>query len=340
MHGEGRAWYEDALSRLGDDAPAWTTESEGAVMEPYAYLDGNPGKEVRTHLIDAFNMWLQLPPDALAFVTRVVRQLHTASLMMDDVEDNSDLRRGAPAAHTVYGVPQTINTANYVYFHVFSEIMHMAASAGERTHISALVSDELVRLHRGQGMDLLWRDSLQCPTQEEYVGMVTNKTGGLFRIAIKLMCALSPVAQAAATDMVPLVNLMGLLFQIRDDYLNLQSAALADNKGFCEDLTEGKFSFPIIHAIHCGCARGDRQLLHILRQRTTNVDTKMYAVHYMEHTGSFAYTREVLRHLDAQARAEVGRIASALGANTPLLGILDVLRVGEEGEKGEGERES
>jgi geranylgeranyl diphosphate synthase, type III len=55
-----------------------------------------------------------------------------------------------------------------------------------------LMIDELINLHRGQGMDLFWRDSLTCPTEEEYVEMVNNKTGGLLRLAVKLMQACSP----------------------------------------------------------------------------------------------------------------------------------------------------
>ena len=54
-----------------------------------------------------------------------------------------------------------------------------------------LVLDELINLHRGQGMDLYWRDSLTCPAEEEYVEMVNNKTGGLLRLAVKLMQACS-----------------------------------------------------------------------------------------------------------------------------------------------------
>lgn len=206
--------------------------------------------------------------------------LHTASLLMDDVEDNSDLRRGIPVAHKIYGVPQTINTANYVYFLVFSEIFRMnedssaSSSSGstspplspmmQKATVERLVVDELINLHRGQGMDLLWRDSLICPTEEEYVEMVNNKTGGLFRIAVKLMLSQSPPArQAGFPDLIPIVNLIGLLFQILDDYMNLQSSKYAENKGFAEDLTEGKFSFPIIHSIRAsvgvGCEGGSGQ---------------------------------------------------------------------------------
>jgi len=61
------------------------------------------------------------------------------------------------------------------------------------------------------------------------------------------------------SDYVPLVNLIGILFQIRDDYQNLQDTLYTNNKGLCEDITEGKFSFPIIHAILT--RPDDRQLI-------------------------------------------------------------------------------
>ncbi|SPO30814.1 related to farnesyltranstransferase (al-3) [Ustilago trichophora] len=273
--GGNASWYDSMLTHLSSQ-PTWPSDKENAILEPYTYLDANPGKEVRTKLIEAFNVWLQVPTRKLDAICNVVRMLHTASLLMDDVEDNSDLRRGIPVAHKIYGVPQTINTANYVYFLVFSEIFRMnedsssdaaspplspttttTATGVPKATVERLVVDELINLHRGQGMDLLWRDSLICPTEEEYVEMVNNKTGGLFRIAVKLMLSQSPPARTVGfPDLIPVVNLIGLLFQILDDFMNLQSSKYAENKGFAEDLTEGKFSFPIIHSIRAS-VRGD-----------------------------------------------------------------------------------
>ena len=91
-------------------------------------------------------------------------------------------------------------------------------------------------------MDLFWRDTLTCPSEADYLEMVGNKTGGLFRLAVKLMQAESLAPEKR--DCVPLVNLIGMLFQIRDDYLNLSSTAYTTNKGLCEDLTEGKVQLP------------------------------------------------------------------------------------------------
>jgi len=55
---------------------------------------------------------------------------HDADIRMDDVEDNSELRRGIPVSHLIYGVPQTINTANYVYFLAMQELIQMEGPKG------------------------------------------------------------------------------------------------------------------------------------------------------------------------------------------------------------------
>lgn len=152
-----------------------------------------------------------------------------------------------------------------------------------------------MNLHRGQGMDLFWRDTLTCPTEDEYLEMVGNKTGGLFRLAVKLMQAES----ATGKDCVSLVNVMGLIFQICDDYLNLSNTTYTKNKGLCEDLTEGKFSFPIIHSIRANPS--NHQLLSILKQKTQDDEVKRHALHYMESTGSFAHTRQTVTELHDRA---------------------------------------
>jgi len=136
------------------------------------------------------------------------------------------------------------------------------------------------------------------------------------------MQACSPTS----SDYVALVDCIGLIFQIRDDYINLRSSRYHNNKGFCEDLTEGKFSFPIIHSIHKDPS--NLQLLNILKQRTENEEIKKYAVAYMEEkTDSFGYTRGVLQALHVRA----AELVEGHGGNDHLDRILEKLVV----EKGE-----
>lgn len=298
-------------------------------MGPYDYLQAHPGKDVRRAMIEAFNSWLQVPPDSLAIITRVVAMLHTASLLLvwpdlktepalatylkdltdiypriDDVEDNSVLRRGIPVAHNIFGTAQTINSANYVYFLALQEVQKLNNPAAINIFVN-----ELLNLHRGQGMDLFWRDTLNCPTEDEYLEMVGNKTGGLFRLAVKLMQAESSTGK----DCVSLVNVLGLIFQICDDYLNLCNTTYTQNKGMCEDLTEGKFSFPIIHSIRSN--PGSHQLISILKQKTTDEEVKRYAVQYMESTGSFEHCRVVVKGYREQALLLIDEIDATPSIN-------------------------
>ncbi|TKA22578.1 hypothetical protein B0A50_08148 [Salinomyces thailandicus] len=321
----------------------WTTEKENILRGPYNYLESHPGKDIRTQLITAFNAWLRVPPTSLQTITTVIGMLHTASLLIDDVEDSSSLRRGIPVAHHIFGPAQTINSANYIYFQALQHLVTLHNPSAIQIY-----TDELCNLHRGQGMDLFWRDTLTCPTEADYLEMVSNKTGGLFRLAIKLLCAESPshqlyLHQTTPTDppppdYLPLANTIGLLFQILDDYLNLASPTYTSHKGLAEDLTEGKFSFPIIHSIRQDPS--NLVLLNVLREKTKDEEVKRFAVGYMEGTGSLAYTRRVLRGLERRAGEAVGVLEAVVGAEggVGVRGILEGLRVAR-GKGGGGGKE-
>lgn len=226
-------------------------------------------------------------------------------LRIDDVEDNSTLRRGTPVAHNIFGTAQTINSANYVYFLALQEAQKLNSPRAIDIYVQ-----ELLNLHRGQGMDLFWRETLTCPSEDEYLEMVGNKTGGLFRLAVKLMQAESQTEK----DCVSLVNVLGLVFQICDDYLNLSDTRYTQNKGLCEDLTEGKFSFPVIHSIRSN--PGNHQLISILKQKTKDEEVKLYATNYMESTGSFTYTRQVVTELRDRALTLIDEIDHADGTES------------------------
>jgi len=338
---------DNMLRSVGADlmsgmSQGWTPEKENILKGPFDYLEAHPGKDVRTQLITGFNNWLQVPSSSLRIITGVVTQLHTASLLIDDVEDSAQLRRGVPVAHQIFGTAQTINSANYVYFCALQELLKLNNPEAIRIY-----TDELLNLHRGQGMDLFWRDTLTCPSEDDYLEMVGNKTGGLFRLAIKLMCAESPThhfnpdtntPHAAQTDYIPLVNTIGLLFQILDDYRNLSDTTYTKNKGLCEDLTEGKFSFPIIHAIRADPS--NLVLINILKQKTQDEEVKRYAVQYMEKMGSFAYTRRVLRGLTKKALQLVEEVDGAWGRGGDISEVLERLRVDREKDRAKEGRAS
>lgn len=149
--------------------------------------------------------------------------------------------------------------------------------------------------------------------------MIKDKTGGLFRLAVGLMQAFATTNKETNFD--TLVNNMGLYFQIRDDYINLADDEYMKNKTFCEDLTEGKFSFPIIHCIRSD--PDDTRLLSILKKRTDDVDVKRYAQQLMKEKGSLEHTRLKCCSL----KREIIQDIEALGGNAPLMKLMELLNV-------------
>eukprot|EP00529_Nitzschia_sp_RCC80_P026041 CAMPEP_0113494664 /NCGR_PEP_ID=MMETSP0014_2-20120614/29219_1 /TAXON_ID=2857 /ORGANISM="Nitzschia sp." /LENGTH=345 /DNA_ID=CAMNT_0000388555 /DNA_START=132 /DNA_END=1169 /DNA_ORIENTATION=+ /assembly_acc=CAM_ASM_000159 len=294
------------------------------LLESFRYINNLPGKNVRGKLIDCFQLWLKIEPESvLDNIKEIVGDLHNASLMIDDIEDGSRLRRGCPVSHSIFGIPTTINTANYAYFLALEK-----CHALENPKAIDVFVGELLNLHRGQGHDIKWRDDVHCPTEDQYISMVLDKTSGLFRLAVGLMEAFatpspsaSPATSLPGPDFVPLVNNLALYFQIRDDYINLCDDEYMKSKSFCEDLTEGKFSFPIIHCIRSDTT--DNRVLSILKKRTDDVEIKRYAQQIMFQAGSMDYTRTKCSQLKDEIISDIER----LGGNPPLLKLVEALDV-------------
>jgi len=285
-------------------------------LKPYCeaqyYLEKSEGKQVRERFIEAFAQWMQSDVKQTSFVKDVINALHNVSLLYDDIEDHSRLRRGVPCAHLIYGYEKTINSANIVCFQVFKRILEE-----KNAKMTNAFVEELLSLHDGQGYDIYWRDSYTCPTEEQYRQMVINKTGGLLRLAVRLLQSFTNESR----NYITLVENFALYFQIRDDYVNLQSEEYMAQKSYCEDFTEGKFSFPIIHAIRSN--PDDQMILNVLRKRTEDKDIKQFAVKLMEQKGSFSYTLNVLTELWNDIQEEI----ALLGSNEILETIMQKLRL-------------
>lgn len=100
------------------------------------------------------------------FAEETVEMAQNVTLLLDDIQDNSLVRRGLPCAHLVYGVPSTINSATYYIFVGLQRVLENAPK--DRLYeVIGEVYRTLMDLHLGQQMDIYWRDNLIVPTLEE-----------------------------------------------------------------------------------------------------------------------------------------------------------------------------
>ncbi len=198
---------------------------EKLVMAPFDYISSLPTKGARDAFIDALAVWLAVPQGDVDGIKESIRMLHNASLMLDDIEDGSQLRRGRPATHEIFGVAQTMNSAGYLVLHALKQFQTL-----DDRRCLDIVIDQVQDLYIGQSFDLYWTKSGRCPSEKEYLEMVDKKTGGLFQLPARFVLCLSN--NGNGVDIERIICLFGRFLQIRDDYQNLADQDYTRQKGF------------------------------------------------------------------------------------------------------------
>ncbi|KAI6376029.1 hypothetical protein MCOR25_002844 [Pyricularia grisea] len=311
--------HHQTMADLLTVAPcAWPAEAdEEDILAAYLYTAARPASGARDKLMDALDNWYCVPPEALATIRTIVRIMHNASLMLDDVQDNSPVRRGSPSAHVVFGTAQTTNSASYVII----KCVDLARRRLGDDALSCLLS-ELGQLHLGQSHDLAWTFHCRAPSMAEYYGHLEQKTGGLFRVAARMMRA--SATQNRHLDACGLMSLLGRLYQLRDDYQDITSETLSTY----DDLDEGSFTLPLIHALEREDKHGGVQLRSILQSaraaRSASAaasndgarlpaETKLLIREILEEAGSLEYTRAVICDLYDETRAALAELENEAG---------------------------
>lgn len=178
-------------------------------------------------------------------LTPLVEFVHTASLIHDDIEDNTDMRRGKPAAHLTYGLDVALNAGSWLYFQAARCINDEPLSAELKNTLYNMYLTELRRLHLGQSLDIQWhRDKPFIPEQDQYLAMTRLKTGTLASLAAQTGALAGGATADEARFLGETAASIGIGFQVLDDVINLTSGNKGKKRG--DDIVEGKKSLPVI----------------------------------------------------------------------------------------------
>lgn len=294
------------LEQLIQTKEEYDLSQDDPIVQPYFYLKDIPSnnQNVRTRFLNAFNeLFFHIDSkELLLLIGEIISIFHNSSLLIDDIEDGSQYRRGFPTAHTKYGVPITINCGNLMYFvalqkaqlelpELYQKIQPNVDLPKLKFDTSQILLKEMLNLHHGQGQDIYWRDYLkeiELPSIQDYLNMVKNKTGGLFRLSIQLLGLFS----TEYDSLLPIANLLGIIYQIRDDLLNITDINYGHSKGVLgEDLVEGKLSLPILH---CLLTSKDTPVHQLLYSDEKDMDRVKICVEYLQQSESLVFTKHLL----------------------------------------------
>ena len=183
--------------------------------------------------------------DDIYTLAPLIEGIHTASLIHDDIEDNSELRRGKPAAHMAYGLDSALNSGSWLYFRALQSIEGYHAPADIKLDLYTAALTHIRALHEGQALDIHWhRTAGFFPSRQDYERMIHLKTGALAALAAYTGMRAAGKEHEESNVFAALFAEAGVGFQILDDAKNISTGNTGKKRG--DDIVEGKKSMPAI----------------------------------------------------------------------------------------------
>ena len=239
---------EDALrTAFLPDVPESAAEQNPIALlsAPCASLVSGGGKRWRPLLAVLAYQLAGGSSDDIYTLTPLIEGIHTASLIHDDIEDNSELRRGQPAAHVAYGLDSALNSGSWLYFRALQSIEGYHAPADIKLDLYTAALTHIRALHEGQALDIHWHRTADFfPSRQDYERMIRLKTGALAALAAYTGMRAAGKEHEESKSFAALFAEVGVGFQILDDVKNISTGNAGKKRG--DDIVEGKKSMPAI----------------------------------------------------------------------------------------------
>lgn len=214
----------------------------------------------------------------------IIEFIHTATLLHDDVVDNSDLRRGKDTANTKWGNAPSVLVGDFLYSRAFQIMVEINS-----LDIMKIIANSTNLIAEGEVLQMLNTKNPDT-TEDAYMQVIIGKTATLFETATEAGALLSNSTPEVCEALRLYGRYLGTAFQLIDDVMDYQSTAENMGKNIGDDLAEGKTTLPLIHAMR----EGNEQQRSLIRQaiRKGGLDDLQPIIEIVKQTGAIDYTKQ------------------------------------------------
>ncbi len=228
----------------------------------------------------------------------VVEFIHTATLLHDDVVDDSDLRRGKDTANAVWGNAASVLVGDFLYSRAFEMMVSV-----QQMRVMEILSHTTNTIAKGEVMQLM---NCRNPkiTQQDYMRVITRKTAQLFSAATQLGAVLAQSNSQMEQAMTDYGLALGIAFQLVDDALDYSASVDDLGKNIGDDLAEGKVTLPLIYAMQQGNAAQVELIQQTIEQGGREQLVQISAI--IKETNAIDATLQQARKFAEQAQVMLG----------------------------------
>ena len=267
------------------------------------YIINSGGKRIRPLLLLLCAKATDYDGDYHYSMAVVIELIHTATLLHDDVVDQSATRRGQETANELWGNAPSVLVGDFLYSRAFEIMVEPNSMA-----IMKILSKATNQISEGEVLQLL---NIKNPkvTQSEYFQVIERKTACLFKAACQIAGILSGSSQNVIEALGSFGLYLGNAFQVIDDTLDYESNALIIGKEIGDDLSEGKVTLPMIYALEKTSGSEHKILSNAIQEADSSDIDKI--VEILLSVDAFQYSRKIAREQSKKAIKALDLIPSS-----------------------------
>ena len=249
------------------------------------YIVGNGGKRLRPMLLLLAAKALGNINNNHLILAAVIEFIHTATLLHDDVVDESDLRRGKESANVVWGNAASVLVGDYLYSRAFEMMVRTG-----NMRVMDILSKTTTAIAEGEVLQLLNCNNPET-TETKYLEVIARKTAILFSAATRLSAVMVDASSETEESLASYGQHLGIAFQLIDDALDYKSNSEDMGKNLGDDLAEGKPTLPLIYAIQKGNEEEAKIIIDAIKNGTRDAFNDIYAI--VQKTQAITYTEQL-----------------------------------------------
>jgi len=261
------------------------------------YIIGNGGKRLRPRLVLLSARAAGYGGDDHVTLAAIVEFIHTATLLHDDVVDNSDLRRGQSTANELWGNEAAVLVGDFLYSRAFEMMVEVG-----RMRVMEILAHATNTIAEGEVMQLINVHDADT-TEARYLEIIRSKTAKLFEAGCQLGAVLGALPADAEAALARYGMHLGTAFQLIDDVLDYSAAADTMGKNVGDDLAEGKPTLPLIHAMEHASGDDAGVVRRAIEHGGTDSVDEVVAI--LERTGAIEAARARARYESERALAQL-----------------------------------
>ena len=249
------------------------------------YIVNGGGKRMRPMLTILAAQALNYEGKDHITIAAIIEFIHTATLLHDDVVDESNMRRGRETANALFGNSASVLVGDFLYTRSFQMMTKL-----NNMKVMDILSDATNIVAEGEVLQLMNCNDPDT-TEESYLEVIYCKTAKLFEAATRLSAVLSNQSKPIENAMLDYGKYLGTAFQLVDDIMDYTADAKAMGKNVGDDLAEGKPTLPLLYAMQ----HGNPEQVKLIRdaiEHCNGMDNLDVILQAMDETGSLAYTQK------------------------------------------------